>query len=114
MRLHYCAGTICMKRMKRMKSKERTKRRLKVRDTYTDALGICLCCARSPVDKHHVQSRGSGGTDEIHNLMPLCREHHDMVHKEGLSHLIWRFPQVEQWLLSKGWYQCLVSNKWLH
>ncbi len=32
-------------------------------------------------DPHHVRSRGAGGTDK--DCVPLCREHHQEVHRIG-------------------------------
>jgi predicted restriction endonuclease len=43
----------------------------------------CEICGDTAVDIHHIQSRGMGGTsklssDNIENLMALCRKHHNM------------------------------------
>lgn len=44
----------------------------------------CLVCKRPPPsDPHHVKSRGAGGTDEMENLIPLCRRHHVEIHQIG-------------------------------
>ena len=31
-------------------------------------------------DVHHIRSRGAGGTDDVGNLICLCRRHHIEVH----------------------------------
>ena len=33
-----------------------------------------------PVDVHHIRRRGQGGTDELDNLIALCRSCHAWVH----------------------------------
>ena len=43
----------------------------------------CTACGSWPVDVHHIKSVGSGGSDHINNLMPLCRTHHIEIHKIG-------------------------------
>jgi hypothetical protein len=37
----------------------------------------CIVCA-APADPHHLIARGAGGSDLT--CVPLCREHHTMVH----------------------------------
>ena len=46
-----------------------------------------MCCIRNSVcrgriDKHHVRTRGAGGKDE-NNIVPLCRLHHQEIHRIG-------------------------------
>jgi hypothetical protein len=36
-----------------------------------------------PSEVHHWKSKGAGGSDHPYNLLPLCREHHDEVHRIG-------------------------------
>jgi hypothetical protein len=43
----------------------------------------CEICGDTAVDIHHIKARGMGGTsspisDNIENLMALCRKHHNM------------------------------------
>lgn len=38
-----------------------------------------------PTDAHHWKTRGSGGTDALNNLAPLCRVHHVEVHQIGVK-----------------------------
>ena len=43
----------------------------------------CAACGRTPVDAHHIRTRGAGGDDRLSNLLPLCRVHHTEIHKIG-------------------------------
>ena len=45
------------------------------RDSYT-----CILCNRPASDLHHIVSRSQGGSDHPHNLVSLCRVHHDLMH----------------------------------
>lgn len=51
--------------------------------SYSDLIRqmSCLTCGRSPVDPHHVHSRGAGGDKST--LCPLCRSCHDVLHSIG-------------------------------
>lgn len=37
------------------------------------------CGARRGLDAHHAQARSAGGSDELANLVSLCRRCHDLV-----------------------------------
>lgn len=58
----------------------------------------CRCCNRKGVDPHHVTSVGAMGDDTYDNVIPLCREHHVMWHKEGLGAMYRKFQGVRDWL----------------
>lgn len=45
------------------------------RDSHT-----CVLCNAAPTDVHHVTPRSQGGRDHEHNLVSLCRMHHDLLH----------------------------------
>ena len=45
----------------------------------------CEVCASSCNDIHHIDYRSLGGSDDVENLMALCRYHHDMAHAGVLS-----------------------------
>jgi 5-methylcytosine-specific restriction endonuclease McrA len=54
---------------------------------YKDYLGLeenewraCEVCGRRANDIHHIFRRGEGGTDEIGNLIALCRRCHRRAH----------------------------------
>lgn len=74
---------------------------------------LCLGCEKTniPLDIHHIKSRGSGGSDEVHNLIPLCRSCHIEIHK-GRNKFIDKRPKLKAYLKSMGWH--LVVNKWIH
>jgi predicted restriction endonuclease len=42
-------------------------------------------CDRPPAwtDGHHIKHWANGGTDELGNLVLLCRRHHYRFHEEG-------------------------------
>ena len=50
-----------------------------------DDVILCEVCGRVAVDIHHIKYRSRGGTDEIDNLMALCRSCHDKAHAEILT-----------------------------
>ena len=68
----------------------------------------CLVCNKSPVDVAHIKTRGSGGSDEEWNLMPLCREHHTEQHKIGIVTFTNKYYSVHYWLADRGWS---IENK---
>lgn len=65
----------------------------------------CLVCEKRPVDVCHIKSRGSGGTDEMYNLMPLCRDHHIEQHKIGIITFFKKYSTVNFYMKSIGWYE---------
>ena len=45
----------------------------------------CENCGAESVDIHHIHRRGMGGSktaDNVNNLMALCRDCHDMAHRQ--------------------------------
>lgn len=72
----------------------------------------CIICGKLNPDKHHWKTRKSGGTDEVHNLMSLCRFHHTEVHKIGASTFSEKYRIVKNWLLSHGWEYNELLKKW--
>lgn len=52
----------------------------------------CANCKRSEeevkLDVHHIVPRGRGGSDRISNLVTLCRQCHDAVHKDGMAPVV--------------------------
>lgn len=63
----------------------------------------CLVCGRENADTHHIKTRGSGGTDDSWNLMPLCRLHHAHVHRMGCISFMKTYEQVRRFLDANGW-----------
>ena len=45
----------------------------------------CSVCYAPNVDVHHFKSKGSGGGDELENLVSLCRRHHNEFHNLGVE-----------------------------
>lgn len=58
----------------------------------------CIVCRTVPSDPDHVTTRGAGGGDEAVNVWPLCREHHNERHNQGLPHMIRKYRSCEVWL----------------
>lgn len=55
----------------------------------------CAACGiRQGIDAHHVRTRGSGGGDELSNLISLCRVHHTEVHILGLTLMCKKYAGV--------------------
>jgi hypothetical protein len=79
-----------------------------------DALRLrpCLVCGIQPTDIAHVKTRGSGGSDETHNLMALCRMHHSAQHQMGIVTFARKNWSVFEWLLQHGWE--LENGKLFH
>lgn len=38
------------------------------------------CGSRDRVEIHHIKSKGRGGSNDLRNLVVLCRKHHTDVH----------------------------------
>lgn len=70
----------------------------------------CIVCKRTPSDPDHVKTKGSGGPDEIWNLMSLCRRCHTEKHKIGLVTFSNKHESVMNWLLDHGW--SLICGRW--
>lgn len=63
----------------------------------------CLVCRSFQVDRDHIKTRGSGGTDDDWNLMPLCRLHHVERHAIGIGTFAFKYPLVKNFLIERGW-----------
>jgi len=52
---------------------------------------IILCKARGKkcegvaVDLHHIKLKSQGGTDDVENLIPVCRKCHEYAHAKILT-----------------------------
>ena len=42
---------------------------------------LCEICGQQAVDIHHKKLRSQGGTDEVDNLIALCRKDHEAAHR---------------------------------
>lgn len=75
----------------------------------------CVCCNQAGENKitfHHVKSRGSGGTDDSWNLMPICLTHHNETHSKGNSWMVSQYYGFKKWLLDNGWEYDPMFKKW--
>lgn len=70
----------------------------------------CTVC-RKYSEKHHIKTRGSGGSDDPENLLDLCRNCHIEVHQIGLSTFV-RRHHLESNMRARGFYLCEVTGKW--
>lgn len=73
----------------------------------------CLIC-RKLADRHHIKTRGSGGTDDDFNIALLCRQHHQEIHRAGLTTFAEKYPRFKEYLLSNGWEFNQLMSKWKH
>ena len=71
------------------------------KETYRIAFGYapdeyhsCELCKRRAVDIHHIKYRSRGGTDNIENLIGLCRDCHTDAHNEILSEGVLRIAHL--------------------
>jgi len=85
------------------------KKRLYVSNTIP-----CCVTGQTPVDLHHLYSRGAGGGDEDWNLIPLCREMHQKIHNVGMTTFILLHPEAKSWMMANGWYFEACINRWRH
>ena len=44
---------------------------------------FCTQCGKLAADIHHIQFRSHGGSDQVENLIALCREHHAYAHSHN-------------------------------
>lgn len=82
----------------------------------------CIACGESYLDRcfHHIKTRGSGGTDDSYNLMPLCFLCHTEIHLIGMVKMAdrvnqfgdYRHKQMRKWLLDNEWH--LENGKYIN
>jgi hypothetical protein len=63
----------------------------------------CLICNSVNVDKCHIKTKGSGGSNEEFNIIYLCRVHHQEQHKTGIVTFVEKYQQVKDEIEAKGW-----------
>lgn len=74
----------------------------------------CVATGEPNADWHHVKTRGSGGTEDEWNKMPLSRLKHSEVHHIGLTRFADKYPRVKEWLVTHGWSVDPVLLRWTH
>jgi hypothetical protein len=84
-----------------------TRRRNKAHLTFV-ASQPCLVCQRTPCDAHHLKfaqpkALGRKVSDEF--TVPLCREHHDALHRGGSEMAWWGNLQIAPVGVAKGLWQ---------
>ena len=50
-----------------------------------DIIYCKMHCGEVAVDLHHIVFRSRGGSDNVDNLIPLCRHHHNLVHASKIT-----------------------------
>jgi len=56
-------------------------KRIENKKLLKDKKGICqICGKKGATEKHHKQSKGSGGNDTEENLIEVCRICHTKIH----------------------------------
>ena len=58
-----------------------TKNYLKHHDYCKEDIILCEVCGTQAVDIHHKIHRSQGGSDEVENLVALCRKDHEAAHR---------------------------------
>lgn len=63
-----------------MKMQKHVKNYLDAKNKTIDDVILCEKCGKVAVDIHHKKKRSQGGSDEIDNLIALCRVCHNREH----------------------------------
>lgn len=76
----------------------------------------CTACSTVYFQRcfHHIKRRAAGGSNESHNMMPLCLGHHTQIHLIGEKEMSKLFPSVGEWLATNGWSFDEMFNYWYH
>jgi hypothetical protein len=65
---------------------------------------ICLVSGcRNTAERHHLKTRGSGGTDDDWNILHICRTHHVEIHAIGFVRFFEKYPNIQNLVESRGW-----------
>jgi hypothetical protein len=71
----------------------------------------CLICNQRPACGHHIKTKGSGGPDEPWNLVPLCNEHHQEVHRLGAYRFANKYIKFKKYLEIFEWELIELNGK---
>jgi hypothetical protein len=74
-------------------------------------MNFCIISGDRICDKHHLITRGAGGSDHENNIIYLCRAMHTKVHAIGLRKFSTEYPVVMYWLFAHGWV--MQNNEWV-
>ena len=80
------------------------------------AAQACLICQRSPCDAHHLRfaqprSLGRKVSDEF--TVPLCREHHQQLHRHGNEAAWWANVQISPITVAEELWKATASGNTL-
>lgn len=81
---------------------------------YSDPEAFCIVTGKQGCDLHHIKTRGSGGTDDEWNLIPISRTLHQRWHHRGTQYMVKGYPAIRNWMIKNGWKFDIYSGKWLH
>lgn len=64
--------------------------------------GCCsFCGSRDNIELHHTSYKWIGTKDELRNVVPLCREHHEQVHSYAREKMV--SVRIATNVLRKDW-----------
>lgn len=72
-----------------------------------------ICGSRNFVSGHHIKSFGSGGECHPDNLISLCFEHHEEIHRRGISTFAYHYVRFRKYLEAHNWQFDSFSGKWI-
>lgn len=72
----------------------------------------CIIC-NSQAERHHIRSRGASGSDHPDNIMEICRQHHQEIHKIGRNSFIIKYS-LQDYMINKNWYYDTFYKKWFY
>jgi ubiquitin C-terminal hydrolase len=72
----------------------------------------CEACGERDPDKHHIKSRGAGGSDDEFNILYLCRHCHTEIHAIGPKNFCDKFPHIEVLLEDRGYVLIQEFGRW--
>jgi 5-methylcytosine-specific restriction endonuclease McrA len=71
--------------------------------------GVCVICGRGiDLEMHHVIYRSRGGSGEEHNLVLLCKKHHQAAHRN--SEVRYRLEEHMRRLYPEHWKESGDGN----
>lgn len=60
-----------------------------------NGLDKCLFCNFKEIHLHHLKPKSKGGDDSLFNIIPVCPNHHDLIHKTRLDS--WMKNKIEEY-----------------